>query len=61
VYILKIPAKWIPISLGVTVIDGMTVTVLFIWLYAYNEVLRQERLKLFYEETKEEIYGGFHG
>jgi hypothetical protein len=48
----KIPAKWIPISLVVTFLDGIAVTLLFTWLYAYNEVLHQERLQLFYEATK---------
>jgi hypothetical protein len=50
----KIPARWIPISLGVTAVDGMTITLLFIWLYAYNEVLHQERLNLFYTAAEAE-------
>ena len=57
-YLKNIPDKWILISLGVTFLDGIAVTLLFIWLYAYNEVLHQERLQLFYKEAKVEKYGG---
>ena len=49
---LTIPPKWIQISLAVTFVDGIVITFLFTWLYAYNEVLHQERLELFYNATK---------
>ena len=55
---LKIPAQWIHISLAVTFLDGVAVTLLFTWLYAYNEVLHQERLELFYKAMKVENNGG---
>jgi len=51
---LTISVKWILISIGVTILDGGVVTLLTIWLYAYNEVLHQQRLKLFHKETKSE-------
>ena len=49
---LKIQSKWIQISLAVTFVDGIVITLLFTWLYAYNEVLHQERLELFYNATQ---------
>jgi hypothetical protein len=55
---LKIPPKWISISLIVTFLDGMILTILFSWLYVYNEVLHRERLELFYEVAKLENNGG---
>jgi hypothetical protein len=51
---LKIPSKLIYASLAVTFVDGFVLTLLFAWLYAYNEVLHQKRLQLFYKETKVE-------
>ena len=51
---LTIPPKWIQISLIVTFVDGIVLTLLFSWLYAYNEALHQARLKLFYKEMKVE-------
>ncbi len=51
---LTIAAEWKLFSLGVMALDGFVLTVLFAWLYAYNEVLHQKRLKLFHKETKAE-------
>ena len=55
---LKIPPNWIKLSLAVTFVDGIVLTLLFTWLYAYNEVLHQERLQLFYEAAESENNGG---
>jgi hypothetical protein len=51
---LTIATEWKIVSLGVAALDGLILTVLFAWAYAYNEFLHQKRLQLFYEAAEAE-------